>query len=408
MDYIVHTFTGGMRLVYQYAPLPIAHCGLMIGAGSRDENPGDEGLAHFIEHVLFKGTGKRKAWQVLTRLDAVGGELNAYTTREETCVHASFMKEHLDRAVELITDIVFNSVFPEKEIEKEKEVVIDEILSYLDSPMDQIYDDFECQVFKGHPLGNPILGTVQTVRGFTRKDILKFVKQHYVTHKMVFAYSGPHTLDEVKNRLQEYIHHTRPLRTKANTSKKKFSGSSRIRLDLPVKQAHFITGGIAYNYRDPKRFPMYLLNNILGGPGMNSRLNMNIREKYGYTYNIESGYTPYREAGIFTIYLATEQKHLDKTLTLVNTELRRLRNEKISTAQLTRFKTQIKGQIAIAQENRAGVLLNNAKSVLNYGSPVDVDEVFKNLDAVSAASIRQVANEVLTVSALGSLMYFPK
>ncbi|HEX5002856.1 MAG TPA: pitrilysin family protein [Bacteroidia bacterium] len=407
MDTILQTYSSGLKLIYQYSPAHVAHCGLMIGAGCREETTGKEGLAHFIEHVLFKGTLKRKAWQVLTRLESVGGELNAYTTREETCVHASFMNIHLERSVELIGDIVFNSIFPEKEIEKEKEVVLDEILSYLDSPMDQIYDDFECQVFKGHPLGNPILGSENSVKGFTRKDILAFVKKHYRSDNMVFSYLGSHSFQEVDSMVSNYLIRNSRKAIEPKKIVKRLQKISREKVILPLKQAHFITGCAAYSFRDKRRFPMFLLNNILGGPGMNSRLNMNIREKYGFTYNIESGYVPYRDAGIFTIYLATEQKHFDKTVTLVNAETRKLREVKISGIQLSRHKEQIKGQIAISQENRSGVMLNNAKSVLNYGQPVNIESVFKHLDNVTSSAIQDVANEILAPAALGSLLYYP-
>jgi len=407
METILNTYSSGLRLVYQHSPAHVAHCGLMIGAGCRDESAGKEGLAHFIEHVLFKGTARRKAWQVLTRLESVGGELNAYTTREETCVHASCMNVHFERAVELMGDIVFNSVFPEKEIEKEKEVVLDEILSYLDSPMDQIYDDFECQVFKGHPLGNPILGSEISVKGFNRMDILKFVKQNYHSGNMVFSYSGSHSFHEVNKMVSTYLIRNKKQIVHQKKSVKRLRKTGQEKVILPLKQAHYITGCAAYSFRDKRRFPMFLLNNILGGPGMNSRLNMNIRERYGFTYNIESGYVPYRDAGIFTIYLATEQKHFAKTLTLVNAETRKLREVKISASQLSRHKEQIKGQIAISQENRSGVMLNNAKSVLNYGQPVNIESVFKQLDKVTALEIQDVANEILAPDALGSLLYFP-
>jgi len=399
--------SNGVRIVYLHNPGPVSHCGLMIGAGSRDESSGKAGIAHFIEHVLFKGTKKRKAFQILNRLEIVGGELNAYTTKEETCVHASFLNEHFERATELIADIVFNSQFPDKEIEKEKEVVLDEIHSYMDNPMEQIYDDFECQIFKNHPLGNPVLGTESTVRSFTRKDIIRFVESQYIPDNMVFSYTGNIAFEDVYNAVKEHLSSKKSHAVRQGKKSRKIQKAVNITQEKPVMQAHFITGSIAYSYNSKKRFPLFLMNNILGGPGMNSRLNMNVRERHGYTYNIESAYIPYRDAGLFNIYLATEKKFLDKALHLVNIELKRLRVEKISSAQMNRFKTQLKGQIAIAQENKAGVMLNNAKSILNYNRPVQIDEVFRKIDEITSTDIMEVANEVLNPGVISSLLYKP-
>jgi predicted Zn-dependent peptidase len=380
----------------------------MVAAGSRDEKNGAEGLAHFIEHVLFKGTKKRTSFQILNRLEIVGGELNAYTTKEETCVHASFMNTHFERAIELISDIFFNSEFPEKEIEKEKEVVIDEINSYQDSPMEQIYDDFECMIFKGQPLGKPILGTHKSVRSFNRKIIIDFIKKNYTTEKIVFSYTGNLPFEKVAAIAEKY------LGTEGTFSNKKIKYSVRKSRKISVVekkktiQAHYISGSSAYSCYSKKRFPLFLMNNILGGPGMNSRLNLNIREKYGFTYHIESAYVPFRDSGIFNVYLATEKKFLDKSVNLVEREFKKLKEHKISSAQLSRYKYQLKGQIAISQENKAGLMLNNAKSVLNYNQPVNVDEIFKKLDAITPEEILEISNEILDGKRLSSLLYDPE
>jgi predicted Zn-dependent peptidase len=397
----------GLKVVYSYQDSPVAHCGLMVEAGSRDEQKGQEGLAHFIEHLLFKGTEKRKAWQVLTRLEMVGGELNAFTTKEETCVHASFLSENTERAIELIADIIFNSVFPEKEIEKEKDVVLDEINAYQDNPMEQIYDDFESMVFQGQPLGNPILGTPVTVKGFSRSDLVKFVRQKYLTNKMVFSYVGNQSPETIKNFCNTYLE-GQGKSTKVSTRGLRIKNHRR-RLVQPRKtfQAHYITGNIAYSSHSVKRFQLYLMNNILGGPGMNSRLNMNIREKYGYTYQIESSYVPFRDSGLFNVYLATEKKYLEKTISLVEAEFRKLKNEKISPLLLSRYKNQLKGQLAISQENKAGIMLNNAKSMLNYNKPVSLPEVFQCIENVTASQLMDVANEILKPSGISSLLFDP-
>lgn len=407
MESITGILKNGIRIAYLRSESPVSHCGLMVDAGSRDEDPGKEGLAHFIEHLLFKGTEKRKAYQVLNRLEVVGGELNAFTTKEETCLHASFLTEHTERAMELLSDIFFHSVFPEKEMEKEKEVILDEINSYQDNPMEQIYDDFESLVFRGQPLGNPILGTPDSVKSFKRKDLVQFVKNNYLNNSMVFSYAGNLPYEKVRNLCEKYLGSKGRKQIKQiNKNTKALSNKKQVQTKKTI-QAHYITGGIAYSFYSPKRFPLFLMNNILGGPGMNSRLNMNIREKYGYTYQIESSYTPFRDCGLFSVYLATEKKFLEKTIALVGKEFEKLKNDRIGNAQLERFKYQMKGQLAISQENKAGVMINNAKSVLNYNNTVNIDEVFAKLDAITSSQLLEVSNEILSNSKISSLLFNP-
>ncbi len=407
MESITGLLKNGIRIVYMRSESPVSHCGLMVGAGSRDEETGKEGLAHFIEHLLFKGTEKRKAYQVLNRLEVVGGELNAFTTKEETCLHASFLAEHTERALELLADVFFHSVFPEKEMEKEKEVILDEINSYQDNPMEQIYDDFESMVFRGQPLGNPILGTPESVKSFKRKDLVGFVKNKYLNNLMVFSYAGSMPFEQVKNLCEKYLGIQGRKQIKAKEKSTRALSKKRQIETRKTIQAHYITGGIAYSFHSPKRFPLFLMNNILGGPGMNSRLNMNIREKYGYTYQIESSYIPFRDCGLFSVYLATEKKFLDKTISLVEKEFDKLKKDRIGVAQLERFKYQMKGQLAISQENKAGVMINNAKSVLNYNNPVRISDVFAKLDNITSSQLLEVSNEILSSSKISSLLFNP-
>ncbi len=408
MEHKIYLFNNGLRLVYTFHPGQVSHCALMIRAGGRDEPSGEAGVAHFIEHMLFKGTSKRKSYQIINRLEIVGGELNAYTTKEETCVHASMLPGHFERAAELISDIVFNSVFPLREIEKEKEVILDEINSYQDNPAEQIYDDFECMLFRGQPLGNPVLGTPHSVKQLNRKNLLNFVGRNYTTGRMVFSYSGSIPFDDVINIVGKYFgDHKRgdkpPLIRKRVSNVAKSSKVNR-----KASHVHFISGNTAYSGLSPRRFPLFLMNNILGGPGMNSRLNMNIREKFGYTYHVESAYVTYRDTGMFHVYFACERKFFDKCVQLVESEFKKLRDHAISGNWLTRYKYQLKGQIAIAQENNNAVMLNNARSVLHYNKPVDVQKVFNKIDAISASSILEVANEILDRNMLSSLMYDPE
>ncbi|MDQ3050706.1 MAG: insulinase family protein [Bacteroidota bacterium] len=407
MESITGVLKNGIRIVYVRSESPVSHCALMVGAGSREELPGKEGLAHFIEHLLFKGTEKRKAYQVLNRLEVVGGELNAFTTKEETCLHASYLTEHTERAIELLSDVFFHSVFPEKEMEKEKEVILDEINSYQDNPMEQIYDDFESMVFRGQPLGNPILGTPASVMGFKRVDLVRFVKGKYLNSSIVFSYAGNLSFDKVKSLCEKYFaEEGHQLRTERGKITRTLKQRKRVETRKTL-QAHFITGGVAYSAHSAKRFPLFLMNNILGGPGMNSRLNMNIREKFGFTYQIDSSYIPFRDCGLFNVYLATEKKFLEKTIKLVEVEFNKLKQVKIGTAQLARYKYQMKGQLALSQENKAGVMINNAKSVLNYDKPIKISDVFAKLDAVTASQVLAVSNEILNTSRISSLLYNP-
>ncbi len=407
MESITGVLKNGIRIVYMRSESPVSHCALMVGAGSRDELPGKEGLAHFIEHLLFKGTEKRKAYQVLNRLEVVGGELNAFTTKEETCLHASFLTEHTERSVELLADVFFHSVFPEKEMEKEKEVILDEINSYQDNPMEQIYDDFESMVFRGQPLGNPILGTPVSVKGFKRTDLVRFVKGKYLNSSIVFSYAGTLPFDKIKFLCEKYFaEEGHQLKTQLGKNTRTLKQRKKVEIRKTL-QAHFITGGVAYSAHSTKRFPLFLMNNILGGPGMNSRLNMNIREKFGYTYQIESSYIPFRDCGLFNVYLATEKKFLEKTIRLVEVEFKKLKEVKIGAAQLARYKYQMKGQLALSQENKAGVMINNAKSVLNYDKPIKISDIFAKLDAVTATQVLEVSNEILNATRISSLLYNP-
>lgn len=404
--YNIHTFANGIKLIHQRTHYSdIAHCALLINAGTRNEEKGKEGLAHFIEHVLFKGTKKRKSIHIINRLEVVGGELNAYTTKEETCVHASFMKQHFERAFELICDIVFNSVFPAKEIEKEKEVVLDEIRTYLDTPAEQIFDDFESLVFANHTLGNPVLGTIETVKSFTQKDIFNFIKQNYFTGKMVISVVGDFEFEKAILLCGKYIEKVKPYKNESLENPFKKYKPNHKSVTKNTEQAHFIMGGKAYSFKDHKRIRLVLLNNILGGPGMNSRLNLSIREKYGYTYNIESNYNAYSDTGIFSLYLATEKKLLDKTITLAQKELNRLCTEAIKPNQLQQYKQQLIGQIALSQENKAAVMIGIGRSLMNHGKVDTLQQVYDRITNITSEQLQQTANEIFNIDQQSSLLF---
>ena len=404
--YSIYTFSNGIRLIHQRSGYSdIAHCAIIINAGTRDESAGKEGLAHFIEHVLFKGTTKRKSIHILNRLEVVGGELNAYTTKEETCIHASFMKQHFERAMELMCDIVFNSVFPAKELEKEKEVIIDEIRTYLDSPSEQIFDDFESQIFANHTLGNPVLGTFETVKSFTRKDIFDFIKDNYFTDKMVVSVVGDFDFEKVQTMCAKFIQQVKPKLNAPARKPFKIYKPKQITVAKTTEQAHFILGCTAYSFKDNKRIKLVLLNNILGGPGMNSRLNLTVREKYGYTYNIESNYTAYSDAGIFSLYLATEKKLLNKTIALAKKELNRLCEEQIKPTQLSQYKQQLIGQIALGQENKASVMIGLGRSLMNHGKVDTLQQVYEKIENITAEQLQLAAQDIFDEKMQSSLLF---
>jgi predicted Zn-dependent peptidase len=399
----------GLQLLYLHYPdAQVSHCGVMVRTGTRDEPQGKEGLAHFIEHLLFKGTSKRKSFHILNRLEVVGGELNAYTTKEETCLHASVMNEHLPRALDLLSDITFNSVFPEKEVQKEKDVIIDEIHSYQDTPYEQIFDDFETLVFRQHPLGNPILGTESSVRSFSRKDLVEQVGRFYHPSYMVLAISGNAGWEKIQELAHLYFGGRKP---KAEGSKRKpFSRHkpNTIEQDRAVNQVHYISGRPAFSLRDSRRYGLVLLNNLLGGPGMNSRLNLNIRERYGFTYTIESGYHSYTDNGIFYVYFATDADHYERTRMLLRKELQILIDKPLSERHLKQYKEQLLGQIRLSQENRLSLLLSMAKGQLNLGRIVDIDEVTERIHAVTSHHIRDIAAEIFSADGHTELVYRPK
>lgn len=396
MTGLTYELKNGIRvLFYPTTESDIAHCAVMIKAGTRNEEKGKEGLAHFIEHMLFKGTEKRKSFHILNRLEVVGGELNAFTSKEETCVHASFLTPYFERASELINDLCFHSVFPVKEMEKEKEVICDEIRTYLDTPGEQIYDDFEGMLFKNNALGNPILGTELTVRSFKRKDLVHYTQSNYYPSDIVFAVAGNLKEQDVLKIAEKYFsnYKSRPRKT----TSKKFANykADQVTVKKHNAQCHYMMGTIAQSLHHTDRLKMVLLNNILGGPGMNSRLNLGIREKYGYTYTIESGFNSYSDTGTFHVYLATDKKHLDKSIMLAGNEMKKLATQKISTVQLNQYKQQFKGQIALSRDNKANMMISSAKSILNFNKPLNITETYKKIDAITAVDLVKIAGDYL-------------
>ncbi len=386
----------------------VAHCGLTINAGSRDELEKEQGLAHFIEHLIFKGTTKRKAYQILSHMENVGGEINAYTGKEDTCVYATFMNTHYARCLDLISDIVFQSVFAEKEILKEKDVVIDEINSYKDNPGEQIFDDFDEVIFRNHPLGANILGTPRHLKKFKREHVFEFIRKNYVTSEMVISSVGNIDFKKLVRLVERYFgnipegHREQP--------RISFEGYNPVNEVVKRRnhQVHCIIGNLGYNASHDKKTALVLLNNILGGPGLNSRLNMGIREKYGFCYNIESHYQPYSDTGLFSIYLGTDKDYIDKTIALVQKELTLLREKRLGSLQLKRARQQLQGQVAISFESNVNEMLSIGKSLLLYDRIDSIVEINEKIQRVTSSELLDVANEVFAPEMLSMLMYRPR
>ena len=403
----VYELSNGIRVVHQPMKRAIGHCGLMIGCGSRDEFPEEHGLAHFIEHGLFKGTKKRSNTQVLSRLDSVGGEINAFTAKEETWIHASFLHEHTDRAVELIADIALNSTFDNDEMEKEKDVIIDEINGYKDSPTDMLFEDMDEMVFPHHPIGRSILGTEESVRSFKQKDVVKFYKRCFVAQNMVFSYAGPMGKEKLQNILEKYFAEASIGSASFNRPDYTAYKKAHLRQTKEIHQAHHGIACRAPHLHQKDRHSFILLNNILGGPAMNNILNLKIREKHGIAYQVDSNYSPFTDTGVFSIYLGTEMQQLDKALKLIDKELGLLRDKPFSPKTLEGYKTQLKGQLALAQDSGNSLMFNNGKSMWVYNRINTMQEVFNVINSITPKDIQNVANKYLHPKAFTSLTYIP-
>lgn len=401
----IFSLSNGMRVVYIHAPTQVAHLGVTILAGSRYENKEEEGLAHFLEHCIFKGTKKRRSLHILSRLDAVGGELNAYTTKEEICVYASFTKEYTKRSSELISDIILNSTFPPKEIEKEKEIILDEINSYLDAPSDKIFDDFEAHLFKNHVLGNNILGTKESVSSFTQKDLLNYVHRFFFPENMVISFVGDVPTEKLKRILEKDFG---SLKSQSKMQKPAdFSSYESFKITSKEAniQAHGIIGGLAPSYNDEHRRAMTLLINVLGGPALNSRLILSIREKYGYSYNIEANYSPFAETGYWSIYFGTDQKYLKKTIKLIYKELKLIREKAFSESQLKGAKEQLKGHLALSLDSNSGVMLGLGKSLLLFNQIDSIQEIYAGIDKVTVQDLQEVASKYFDETNISELIF---
>jgi predicted Zn-dependent peptidase len=405
MNHQTYQLKNGIRLIHKPDNTKVAYAGIIINTGTRDEDENQQGMAHFVEHMLFKGTAKRRSYHIINRLEDVGGELNAYTNKEETVVYAAFLKEHTERTMELISDIIFNSVFPENEIEKEIAVVLDEIESYNDSPSELIYDEFEELIFDGNAIGRNILGKTEIVEKYTRKDVISFVQNKYYTDEMVFFVMGDIPFKKIIHWGEKYLGgHPASTRSHKRTTPLILLPQAKT-IERDTHQLHFMLGNRAYALNDENRLPLILLNNIIGGPGMNSLLNLALRERNGLAYNIESNYTAYTDTGVFSIYLGSNPRYKEKCIKLVNNELKKIKENKITDTKLAKYKKQLMGQIAIGSQNKENEALGLGKSLLRFNQIETTEEVCKKIDAISAQKLQQIANEILIEKNLSSLMY---
>jgi predicted Zn-dependent peptidase len=392
-------------LIHQETSSPVSHFGVIINAGSRDEEADEQGIAHFIEHVIFKGTKTRKSFHILNRIEDVGGELNAYTTKEETAVYATFLSEYYPRSMELISDILVNSTFPAKELEREKEVIIEEINSYKDSPSELIFDEFEEILYDGHPIARNILGTPEILKTFNKSSILKFMDENYQTDQMVLSSVGKLPMSKFIKLAEKYFGHIpEKVKTKKRLSEYSYRPEKRI-VQKDTFQAHCIIGNIAPDLFSPRRMQLVLLNNILGGQSMNSRLNMVLRERNGMAYNVESAYTGYFDTGEFSVYFGTDKENLDQALGLVNKEFRLMKEKPMGIIQLSRAKKQLIGQLAIASETHEDLMLSIGKSYLFFNKVDSLETIFRKIEEITSSEIQEIANELFDESKNSILIY---
>ncbi len=408
-DVKIFRLSNGIKVVHQQlATTKIVHCGVIVDVGSRDENPENQGIAHFWEHMAFKGTRRRRSFNILNSLDSVGGELNAYTDKEKVVFYASVRDQHFEKAVDILSDITFHSVFPENQIEKERGVILEEMSMYNDSPDESLQDEFEALVYKGHPMGMNILGKPETVKSFQKKDFLSFFRNTLSTDKIVFSCVGNMSTDEVERLARKYFENVTSRKALAKRAKfKKYKAEEQV-LKRTVKQAKCAIGRDAYSLKSDKRVPLYLLTNILGGPGMNSRLNLALREKYGFVYSIDAHYIPYTDTGMFAVFFGTEPKQLNRCIKLVKKEFDRFADKPLTHRQLHAAKEQIKGQLAMSEENNLSLMLMMGRSVLDIGKVPTLEEIYHQIDETDSLQLRDIAGEIFDEKKLSFLIMEPE
>lgn len=408
-EHSIHTLKNGIRVVHnRVTTTKIVHCGIMLDIGSRDETTANQGIAHFWEHMAFKGTRKRKAFHIINRLESLGGELNAFTDKEKILFYASLRDDYFERAVELLTDITFNSIFPTPQINKERNVILEEMAMYHDDPEGSLQDEFDRLIFGGHPLGMNILGTEKTVKSFHRNDFTQFIREHLDTRRMVFSVVGNVTLDEAVRLAEKHMGSVPRMVSKKKRKPFQEYKPKEITLQREVKQARCAMGRTAYSLSDPRRGTFFLLTNILGGGGLNSRLNLSLREKYGFVYSIGSHFVPFTDTGLFVISFGTEPSQLSRSIKLVQEELRKLRDGKLGVRQLTSAKEQIMGQVAMAEESNISFMMMMGRSLLDLGRVPPLEEIFSRIRTATADDLRDMAVDIFDIEKMSYLRMEPR
>ena len=405
-EYQLYTLPNGIRIAHkQVSNTKIVHCGIMLDIGSRDEKPHQAGLAHFWEHMAFKGTKKRKAYHIINSLEAVGGELNAYTTKEKICFYASILDNYFERAIDLLCDITFGSVFPEKQLEVERGVILEEMSMYLDSPEDAIQDEFDTVIFPNHQLGVNILGTTESVKSFSRTDFQTFIDENLDTEKIIVSVVGNLDFKKVVRVAEKFLSNIPTKKTERIRVAPTEYIVKKQELKKDNNQAHVAIGRPSYALNDTKRLPFFALVNLLGGPGMNSRFNLSLREKHGLVYQIEAGFTSYLDTGMFAIFFGTDPQNLNKSLRLIDKELYNLKNIPLGQIQLKTLKEQLKGQLAMSEESKQGYMLMMAKSLLDLDKVETITKIFDDIDQITNPVLMDLANEMFDENHLSRLIY---
>lgn len=410
MKYNTCTLNNGLRIIHLSSPSNVVYCGYQIAAGTRNEEKGEEGLAHFCEHVTFKGTQRRNAMKIINELERVGGDINAFTNKEDTVFYAAVLREHLPKAVDLLSDMVFHSTYPQHEIDKEVEVICDEIESYNDSPAELIYDEFENLLFKDHPLGHNILGTAEKVRGFTTDDALRFTQSNYRTDNAVFFAYGDIEFKKLVKQIKKITpRKVAPLKTTNDTPREvrwdtNETEDINVVIERGTHQAHVMIGNRAYAATDHRRWTLYLLNNILGGPAMNTRLNIALRERRGLVYTVDSAMVAYGDTGMWCTYFGCDPTDVNKCLRIVRRELNHFIEKPLTATQLMNAKRQLKGQLGVSCDNRENFALGFGKSFLHYGNERHLEQLFELIDNVTAEDIQQVAADIFNPQLMKTLV----
>ncbi|MFK7951916.1 MAG: M16 family metallopeptidase [Ekhidna sp.] len=408
-EYELIELENGIRIIHKEVNhTRIANIGLMLDIGSRDELEHEQGLAHFLEHMVFKGTSKRNSYHILNRLESLGGELNAYTTKEKICFYACLLDNHIDKAVELLADITFDSTFPEKQIEKERTVILEEMSMYKDTPEDSIQDEFDELIFPNHPLGRNILGTQETVKSFKQGDFRKFLDRNLNTEKIVLSSIGNYSAKKIKRLAEKHLSHIPHKNNSPERAPFDSYTPSVKEVKRSVSQTHFVTGLPSLSLKNSNRIPFFFLVNLLGGPSMNARLNLAMREKHGLVYGVDASYSTYIDTGQFNIYYATDPKNLKRCQSIVFREIENLKNKKMGSLQLQKAKNQIKGQMALSEENKNAVMLMMAKSLLDLNKIPNIDSVFEKIDGITPEAIQELSKEHFLIDQMSSLAYLPE